>query len=442
MKRLQKKEPQFRAEITAYVSLIFILMLSLVGALLESVSVQKTKDVRRARTEMALESVFAEYHQELLEQYDVFARFGCSEDVLQNRLEYYGANHMTHSVKRMELLTDYGGGAFYEQAVAYMKDWLGMEHVPDTEGGQSLPGNYQDVTEQEKRVSTQIEELFQQEEAQIPADNPLESVKRLKNTELLTLVAPQQESLSKRNLETATLASHRSLQKGTYGSSVSTGAVDKGFFTAYLSEHFSNFTKGKEAHALSYEQEYILGGYESDRENLEYVCKKILNLRMAANYLYLQTDSAKKAEAEAVAMTLCTLLTVPGITELVKQGILLAWAYGESIVDVRVLLKHKKVAAVKTAETWQLQLSNLVKLGTAEEVTGEKGVSTGLTYSDYLKGLLLIEEREKLCMRSLDLIESNLHIKTDQCMTKLELSTKSELRRGIKDTFSTQFGYQ
>lgn len=443
MRKSQKKEHPFRGEITAFLSLIFILMLSVVGALLESASIQMTKERRRADTALALESVFAEYHQEMLDTYDLFVRFGCSGNVLQSRLDYYGAGNMTHSVKQMEILTDHQGQPFYEQAVRYIKDLLGVEHTPSSGEGYDFSEGSMDLDKEEASISIQLQELLEQEEAELPRENnPIQSVKSLKNKDLLTLVVSEQESLSNRSVETATLPTHRTLEKGNYERAGEGGTVDKACFIAYLTEHFSDFTETSESHVLFYEQEYLLGGYESDKENLQAVCNKILKVRMVTNYIYLLTDAAKQAEAEAMALTLCSLLSVPGITEIVKQGILLAWAYGESIVDVRVLLKQKKVATVKTAETWQLQLANLVSLGTADEVAGEKESLTGLSYQDYLKGFLLIEEKETLAMRSLDLIESNLHIKTDQCMTKVEIITKSDLRRGIRDTFTTIFKYQ
>ncbi|MCB6567350.1 DUF5702 domain-containing protein, partial [Desulfovibrio desulfuricans] len=75
---------------------------------------------------------------------------------------------------------------------------------------------------------------------------------------------------------------------------------------------------------LAYELEYLLEGKANDSENLESVVKKLLLLRFGPNYGYLCTDTAKKAEAETLAAGLCTLLTVPGVTEIVKQAILLA----------------------------------------------------------------------------------------------------------------------
>jgi hypothetical protein len=205
---------------------------------------------------------------------------------------------------------------------------------------------------------------------------------------------------------------------------------------AYITEHFTQMTKQEESRTLLYEQEYLLGGKAGDRENLEAVCEKILVLRMAINYIYLQSSDIRKAEAEALAATLCSLLTVPEITGVVKQALLLAWAYGESIVDVRVLLKNEKVPVIKSDETWQLQLQNLVTLGTEEEIAGEKPVEKGMTYADYVKALLLLEDKTTLSMRCLDLIESNLQIQADQCMTKAAVKSSGTYQ------FTTIFGYQ
>ena len=129
LKKSQVKGSAFKGQITAFMALIFILMLSVVGALIESASIQITKNRKRADTILALESTFAEYHPQLLDEYEIFARFGCTEDVLNNRLAYYGADNMEHEVMQIQLLTDDSGAPFYRQAVQYMKDWLGLEDM-------------------------------------------------------------------------------------------------------------------------------------------------------------------------------------------------------------------------------------------------------------------------------------------------------------------------
>ena len=62
-----------KGEVTAYLSLIFILFISFVGGIMESASVQMAKNYRRVDMNRAMESVFAEYQKELLDEYEIFA---------------------------------------------------------------------------------------------------------------------------------------------------------------------------------------------------------------------------------------------------------------------------------------------------------------------------------------------------------------------------------
>lgn len=441
MKKSQRKEPQFSGEITAFLSLIFILMISVVGALVQSASIQMTKSINRADMQLALESVFAEYHREMLEEYDLFVHMGSEESTIESRLKYYGISNMNHSITKLELLSDRQGETFWEQAVRYMKNWLGMEEIETGNGSDFSSDSSLEKLEKQTEDSL-LSALEQQEEGLLEDDNPLPNIQNIKKSGILSVVFTEEE-VSNRNLEIEKLPSYRTLAKGNIQSEQNSGGTaEKILFVSYLLEHFSDVTEKDATKSLSYEIEYLLNGKASDRENLEDVCNQILKIRMASNYAYLLTDEGKKAEAGTLALGLCTLLTNPGIAEIVKQGILLAWAYGESIIDVRALLKGEKVPALKNAENWQLQLSNLAKLGKAEEFASEKRSETGLSYQDYLKGLLMLEENANLCMRGLDLMEANLQIKVDQCMTKVEIESTQVLQRGVKDTFLTTFGYQ
>lgn len=65
-----------------------------------------------------------------------------------------------------------------------------------------------------------------------------------------------------------------------------------------------------------------------------------------------------------------------------------------------------------------------------------------MTYQDYLKGLLLLQDKETLSMRALDLIERNLNLKADHCVMRMEIESRCRLRHGVKYEFSTYFGYQ
>lgn len=441
LKKSQHRVAVFKGEITAFLALLFVLMLSLVAALVESASIQIIKNRKRADTILALESVFAEYNREALEQYDLFVRTEQDGDSLGRRLKYYGATNMTHTITKKELLTDYQGQPFFKQAVSYMKDLLGIdEEISESEYEFDTDSS---VETEEFEVMEELEHLLGDAGEQLPEENnPISSIQNLKKANLLTLVVENPESLSNRAITIEELPSNRTLKTGNYGEAQQVDFAERLIFTEYLLRHFHYATETGEPGTLLYELEYLLGGRPSDKENLEQVCKQILYIRMAINYTYLLTDTSKQAEAEAMAFSLCSLLTVPGITGVVKHAILLAWAYGEGIVDVRTLLKGNKVPLLKTAETWQLQLVNLVKLGTSEEVVDENNSPGGWSYQTYLRGLLLVENCENLCMRSLDLIESNLQIRVDECMTKVEIESNVTLRRGVKDRFKTTYEYQ
>ncbi len=451
-----------RGEITVYVSLVFILLLTLLSALIESASIQSAKNYRRADMVRATECVFAEYQKELLEEYDIFALEGSyetgeyEEKNLIDRLKYYGVQNAEQEIKRIQFLTDSGCQAFYEQVCAYMKNKYGLDKVEEFVGQTDLwkkqEGDVEDYSSQETQKQEELETLLEENEGQLPTENnPIDHVNGLKSSPILTLIAPGDMQISEKRISLGEMVSHRSLNKG-YGNFAdeeqNTKTLSMLLYGEYVLEHFAMATDENQTGALDYEVEYILEGKASDRENLEAVAGKLLLLRFASNYGYIQTDSVKKAEAEAMALSLCTLLAVPAITEAAKQVILLAWAFGESVVDVRSLLKGNKVPLLKTKESWQLSLSSLLTLGTENDQSDGADVEGGLKYKDYLRILLFLEKRETAGVRTLDLIERNLiteygqeYFRADLCVSKIEFLSTCNFRRGITYRFPTYFGY-
>ncbi len=434
MTRLQKKHWVFKAGITPFLSLIFILLLSLVGAMFQSISIQTTKSVRRAEMSLAVENIFAEYQVELLEKYNIFARKGTNEKEIVKRLEFYGVEQAEQEILGVVLLSDLKGEAFYQQAIG-------------TSGEEQKTIDIStDVFKeaQSEIVEGKLNQILSDENAELPVENnPIEVIKDMKKWGVLSFVCSNQEMLSNRSIILESLPSHRILEEGNENLIKQTNeyAGEKLLFVRYLSEHFSNICKNSAHNSVAYELEYLLGGYASDKENLAFVAEKILGIRMGINYGYLLTDETKKLEAETVAVGLSSLLAAPEASEIIKQAILLAWAYGESIVDVRLLLQGEKIPVIKSSETWQLGLANIFRLKDGE-VPCEKDFSEGITYEEYIKALLLIEEKEILCMRALDLIEINTGVKVDQCLTGIRIKSICALKRKITYTFQTEYQYR
>ncbi len=429
------KRQGFRGEITIFLCMVFVLILSFIGAMIQSASIHITKSMKRADTRLALESVFAEYQRDMLKEYDLFVKPDVDDAKLSSRLWFYGAKNMEHRIQKMQLLTDYHGQAFFDQAVLSMGG-----KIETTEEIEEIPWE-----EQEQEVHEELDHLLEEEKQELPTENnPIEAVKQLKKSSLLSLVISEPETISDKCVSLEELPSHRILQTGTGDFPVNSkdGMSQQLLFTAYLAKHFPDYTQNTKESTLLYEAEYLLEGKESDQENLEAVLKKILIIRTGVNYAYLLTDQTKQAEAETMALALCSLLLLPEITELAKQAILFAWAYGEGIQDIRILAEGNRVPVIKTQETWQLSLENLLTLGTDEDIGTPTAEMEGMSYSDYIKVFLLAEKNDDLCMHALDLVEVRLKVRVDECVTAVQIKSTCKIQRQIQDTFLTEYGYQ
>ena len=450
-----------KGELTAFLSLVFILLVSLVGAVLESASIQVMKNERRADATRAMESVFAEYQRDLLDRYEIFAldesyeSEQVSESAILNRMSYYGAENMDKEIDAIRYLTDENGKAFYDQAVQYEKEKTGAAAVEEMAGKSSVWKEQESQAEQYEKEDTEtrfeLERMLEEESQKLPQEgNPLPVVSNIKAGGILNFVLPDGFEVSDKTVDLSSFVSHRELQSG-YGSfrEKVQGTGDTIFFNLYLMDHFNHAVKKEKESVLQYELEYLLAGKSSDRENLEAVVKKLCSIRFAVNYAYLLTDVEKQAEVQAASVAMCALLAVPGITEVVKQALLLAWAYGEGIVDVKTLLTGKRVPLVKSYETWQLSWENLLHLGEDQSVLEGRDAEGGYSYEKYLQVLLMLEKKEKLTMRALDLEELNLReiagktwFRADSCVVALRANMDCGLRRSIHYRFAAEYQYK
>ena len=406
MQRLRSRHLVFSGQITAFLSLIAIILVSFVGVMIESASISLAKSMNQADLILAMESIFAEYDPELLEKYDIFAKQGNDLHSISQRLSYYGVGNLEHEILQMELLTDGLGQEFYRQAVTSM-------------GGkvdQTRPSIENTFEEEAKAAKENYENLLEEEEtAELPElEMDTESF-------LLSRVLPKEQVLSSRRIADTELASRRELETGvgTYGKAEETLA-GKWLFATYLTEHFLDYTKHQNIHPLSYETEYLLAGNMSDQENLEWVAKRILAIRIGLNYAALLTDQERISEAEALAIALSVLIMTPGAKEIIKQAFLFFWAYEDSIEDLQSLYRGERVPLLGEGEN----------------------EGQGVSYEDYLKALLFAEKTETLCMRALDLIELNLGIRADTFVTGLKIESTGRTRRNLPYVCTAEFTYE
>ena len=100
-----------RAEITVFLSMVLILIVSFILGIMEITVIHISKNMNRLETDRAVFSLFGEYQKDLLEDYHVFSIDGTyetgdySEDRLTGRLHYYGSANTDHEITGIQFLT-------------------------------------------------------------------------------------------------------------------------------------------------------------------------------------------------------------------------------------------------------------------------------------------------------------------------------------------------
>ena len=442
-----------KGEITAFLSLIFVLLVSFILAMLQSAQIQTEKNMKRLEADRALFSVFGEYQKELSEEYEIFSvesTYGTGsydEQKLLNRMAYYGSMGTQQTITDIQFLTDNSGQAFREQVLEVMETQTGLGILEEIPG---LSSDWEEKKQKGEEVSEQLDQMISQGEDLLPDEN--QGILEVKKSGILSLVLSDSFELSGKHVGREQLVSVRDKNqgRGSFPERMGTdGIKEKLLYGQYITSKFSSAAESKsDSRNLDYEIEYLIGGNETDEENLKDVVGKLLLVRMGLNYTYLMTDMGRQGEAETMAAAFAAIVLQPELKEVIKQLLLLFWTFGESVVDLRALLAGRKIAVVKSDADWQLPLSSIFTFWLSN--VGYEGADAegGLDYEQYLQILLYLKDTETLTMRTLDRIEQNLRFekgldefRADVCVTKLKLQNKAEMWSGYSYSFPAYFGY-
>lgn len=462
-----------KGSITVFSALVFMMIASFLFALLESARTVHLEAYADMSTELAIESVCAEYQPGLWQNYHLLCldgayggegfsmdyvtavlgeriRMNLDQDGDGNRI--MGMELATAYPTEYQLLADGAGSVFLNCVSEYMKENLPMEaaqilydrytqeetvkNSQQTEGSVECAQTAIDQAkrEQQEKLRQQREGQSQGKEAQPqgkavqsqagepaldgdsqaegkPAEveeNPLELVLALKQKALLGLVVTDLEAVSTKKIDLTEAVGGRNLEKGTLQPMEKLEWYDKVLVLEYLDEYFSDYQTMESDHVISYEVEYVLSGKETDQGNLEGTVERLLLVREAANVTHILGDSGMRNEALLLAETLAGFTGNPAIIKVVQIGIVAAWAYVESILDVRALLLGDKIALLKSAEQWTSRLGSLGRVLVEDVRT--KNCTNGFSYQDYLKGFLFMLDAEELAYRMMDVMEQNIRL--------------------------------
>lgn len=481
MNYIHKQDNCENAQITVYLSLMFILILSLICTAIEGVRVEGAKTVIQNTMYMGVESVFAEYNKILLEDYDLFfldTSYGTSSDMAVetrmyeymrenynlsnsiagiNSASFYKINCENLNIDKKVLATDDMGGPYFAQAVDYMKSKINVNQLlalftdyknttnesinqyknAKNESSSDLSGlNEEKENYRQKYDAAVLEaETNKTEVTMTPPStesNPLDAIGGYESSPILELILGNEFIISGKQVDKTDFLSGRNLKNGSGNYKKETTKLADIIFVEYMQEKFPNAVKGNDENNLSHENavdyqlEYIYAGKDSDYQNLENVLTKILLMREGINFSYLITDTEKNAQAQALAMALVGYLGIPIFVQGMKLAIIAGWAFTESVVELRALMRGEKVALIKDASNWNLDIANIANINNVEFKKPDKGMD----YMQCMKLLFYMGDMDKYIIRSMDMIEMQVRDKSgnntfclDNCMMKCNVET-------------------
>lgn len=460
--------------LTVYLSLSLSLILSFILTFIEGARLSVIRMKAECAADIGMNSVLAEFHRELLEQYDLLfvdMSYGTASPRTENSAEHlrtYIQNNFKRESKsimpvrdwlsltvdraiigELSIASDDNGNVMKRQAVSYMQDasveGMAAKILGQARQMQALGLDTRDIDGERMNIQSQIEaiELPTREEegefVEIALDNPADKINALRGSFALHMVLGDTSKLSGTVIRAEDYISHREKIEGIglpAGRNKAESIADNLLFDCYLFDKCGWYGNELEKSLIKYQIEYIIAGKNSDMENLEKIAKRLIRWREAANLIYLFSDTAKCAEAEALALTLTAVLQVPALVQPVKYSILYAWAYIESISDVKALLNGGKIPLMKTASDWKTSIKNIS--GFFGDVQGGEGAGHGLSYQDYLRIMLYLENSTEKNMRMMDIMEMDIRITDGNSNFRMDACFDSFLS---DISISSAFGY-
>ena len=472
---MRVKRDNCHGYITVFLSLTLTLLLSFVLTVIEGTRISAIRMKFECVADIGMNSVLAEYHRELLKQYDLLfvdTSYGKSPSIantevhlknyirknLEGNNEYgLGKNRdfLSMQIEAADIIeysiaSDEEGDVLKRQVTDYMDDYP-VEALLDKLTGHktqvdSLGLETRDLAGERESREAEIEEIglpMQEVEEgvfeEVPLNNPADIANATRSIGVLNLVIEDIGSISSLKISPEQYISHRSLMQGSGLCEEAVrigGAPNDLLYLAYLFEKCGYYGKQKEDSLLQYQIEYLIAGQETDWQNLEQVARRLLRWREVANFIYLLSDGSKMAQAEAMALALAAVTLNPELTEPVKYTILFAWAYVESLQDVKDLLGGGKVPLMKSAGDWKTGIDSI------KDVKGSltnTGGGSGLSYREYLEIMLFMTNDHDRTFRSMDLMEMDIRKTPGNSGFRID---------GCFDTYrarltvSSRFGYQ
>lgn len=504
MAKKSKKMKSCQGYMTVYLSLTLAVLLSLCLSMIEGVRSNAIILESEIASDIAVNSLLAEYNRELMKQYNIFAiedSYGGNNASLDNTdahlVSYlnnnFSANHFLGAFLNyrdflgMEVesaqtegvlyLTDDNGAVFMRRAYEAVKDDVGMTLLSEIRDWATsiessgletmdMQGNMALLEEQVEQA--QIEASQQSEDDNesdsdedtmgeiIEVDSndstisPAASILSSLRSGITNLVVDDLSTISRKEMDTSALISNRmnsgNINAGNLAledqSSID-DIAERMVFQEYLLRYMGQYNEEREDDALSYQIEYIIAGRNNDRDNLDVILSRIFAIRFSADYIYIQSDEEKKEIAEILGEAIGILTYTEELSDVYKELYLLAWAETEALYDVKCILAGNRINLFKDEDHWH---TSFLLVSDDREYSGD---GEGLSYTDYLRIFMTLMSKDRLVARAMDIVESDVRLtpgnagfRMDACIDTIQVFINIQSTFGYSYSFRLKRKYE
>ncbi len=458
-----------------YLTVYLAMSLSILTGFILLLTGSAIRNAEKVRFECAVDTgmnaVLSEFHIALFERYDLIyvdASYLHRQPLISNveeRLRFYveentsqvlkGKNTPWGSLSQIEAVilsfetaAEQMGASMRKQAVCYIED-TGISGEERQVTSQMKEIQMLDDADPMKEWDGIMEQLAGMELPRIlndegvweevPLSNPSDWVYGLTGSDVLYLGEIDISSVSSAHILLEKYISHRQIENGS--AEKKEGGQEKEMFLSYLFDKMGYLNHSREGSLLNCQLEYIIQGKDSDLGNVRAVAERIFAWRFADNVLRAQADGNLRGQAMAAAQKLQAVQLKEELKEPVAESILYACAYLESIGDLRAIYHGARVPIRKSGH--QMSVENV--LGSNLYTIGS---STGLSYSQYLACMVLLEEEVNLNLRTMDIMEMDIRFQDgnenfamDWCVERYEAIVSSKGSYGNHYSLKRKYGY-
>lgn len=474
-----------------YLTLTLTIILSLCLALIEGARQNAVFLEAECVTDIGLNSILAEYHRELLEQYNLFAidsSYGTSlpqVDATEIHLEKYLEKNFSMNdvfldwllyrdflamsledaeITKARMLTDGNGAVFRRRVAEAVWDDSNLGLLEDLQGWVEIVESEKlmerDIAAEKSKKDKALEaydgtekEISETETITIEVKNPTDALEKMRKKGILELALDNPSGVSDKSISLENLIQKRATSGGINQGNMeleelseTEKLLERFFFQEYLLSYMGHYGAESNEDVLSYQVEYLVTGKNNDTDNLRSVVNVIFALREVANTYYVIDNEGCQIIAQVLATILASAMELPEATEILKWILLFGWAFAESVYDIRCLMKGERIPLMKDSESWHYSLENALVINS--EISSSTSETEGLSYEDYLRIFMFLQKEDTLTMRAMNMVEADIratqgneNFRLDGCLDAVEAVVQVESAYGYSCEITREKGY-